>query len=103
MTDPVVPSAQPVQPGGVQPATYPGKTLGIVAVIVAIFFSLIGFILGLVARSQSKAAGYKNTPATAAIIIGIVLFVLGIIFWFSVGASIFNLCNSGQATCTTTN
>jgi len=63
-------------PAGVD---YPGKTLGIVAVIVAIFFNLIGLILGIVARNQSKQAGYKNTPATAAIIIGAVLLVLGII------------------------
>jgi hypothetical protein len=63
-------------PAGVD---YPGKTLGIVAVIVAIFFSLIGLILGVVARNQSKQAGYKNTPATAAIIIGAIFLVIGII------------------------
>jgi hypothetical protein len=62
------------------PAVIPGKTLGIVALILAILpFQLIGLILGIVANNQSKAAGYKNTVAKAAIIISIVLMVLGLI------------------------
>lgn len=58
---------------------YPGKILGVVAVVVAIFFNLIGLILGIVALNQSKKAGFKNGPALAAIVIGSVLVVLGII------------------------
>jgi hypothetical protein len=58
----------------------PGKTLGIVALILSILpFQLFGIILGFVARSQSKKVGAKNTPATAAIIVGFVLGALGII------------------------
>ena len=71
----------PVEPTpyGAAPATFPGKTLGIVGLILAIFFSLIGLIVSAVARSQSKKAGFKNTPATIGIVIGIVFLVLQII------------------------
>ena len=80
MTDPVVPPAQPAYTApGAAPATFPGKTLGIVAIPVAFFFSVIGIILGFVARSQSKAAGVKNTPATIAIVLGFVVLALTII------------------------
>jgi preprotein translocase subunit SecG len=51
------------------PADYPGKTLGIVALILTFFFTLLGLILGLVAQSQSKAAGVKNTPAKVAVVL----------------------------------
>ena len=60
-------------------APVPGKTLGIVALIVAIFFNVIGLILGIVALVQSRKAGAKNGPAVAAIIVGAVLFVIGVI------------------------
>ena len=58
---------------------YPGKTLGIVGLIVAIFANLIGLIISAIALSQSKKAGYKNTPALAGVIVGAVLLVIGII------------------------
>ncbi|MBG6055196.1 heme/copper-type cytochrome/quinol oxidase subunit 2 [Salinibacterium sp. CAN_S4] len=82
MTDPIIPPAQPTPPtyaAAGTPATVPGKTLGIVAIPVAIFFSVIGIILGFVAKSQSKKAGAKNTPATIAIIVGFVTLLLTII------------------------
>jgi len=88
MTDPVIPPAQPAYTGtSGTPATFPGKTLGIVAIPVAIFFSVIGIVLGFVARSQSKAAGVKNTPATIAIIIGFVVLALTIIISIIIGVS----------------
>lgn len=60
---------------------YPGKTLGVVGLVVAIFFNVIGLIISAIAFNQSKKAGYKNTPALVGIIIGAVLFGLGIILW----------------------
>ena len=54
------------------PVAVPGKTLGIVALVFAFLSSPIGFILGLVARSQSKKAGVSNTPATVAIVLGLI-------------------------------
>lgn len=81
MTDPIIPPAQPTPAyaAATTPATFPGKTLGIVAIPVAIFFSVIGIILGFVAKSQSKGAGVKNTPATVAIVVGFVVLILTII------------------------
>ncbi len=66
---------------------FPGKPLGIVGLILAIFFNLIGLIISAVALSQSRKAGYKNTPALAGIIVGAVLLVLGIIISIIVGIS----------------
>ncbi|MDQ1204432.1 hypothetical protein [Microbacterium sp. SORGH_AS_0862] len=60
---------------------YPGKTLGVVGLVVAIFFNVIGLIISAIAFNQSKKAGYKNTPALVGIIIGAVLFGLGVILW----------------------
>ena len=80
-----VPSSAPAQaPAGTD---FPGKTLGIVGLVLAIFFNLIGLIISAVALSQSKKAGYKNTPALVGIIIGAVLIVLGIIISIAVGVA----------------
>ncbi|MBD3943641.1 hypothetical protein IF188_18270, partial [Microbacterium sp. NEAU-LLC] len=73
-------AAPPAPYGAAAPgAPVPGKTLGIVALVVVFFASLIGLILGYVARSQSKAAGVPNTPAKVAIILGWVFIGLTII------------------------
>lgn len=77
---PAYSSAPPAPAGAPAPgAPVPGRTLGIVALVVAIFFNVIGLILGIVALVQSKKAGHKNGFAVAAIIVGAVLTVLGII------------------------
>lgn len=72
---------------------YPGKTLGIVGLIVAIFANIVGMIISIIAFNQSKSAGYKNTPALAGIIVGAVLAGLAIIatiIVFAVFAAAFN-------------
>lgn len=74
MTDPTPSSASAPAPVGENP----GKTLGIVAVILAFVFSVLGLILGFVAKRQSAAAGFTNGPATAAIVISIIVIVLWI-------------------------
>lgn len=71
--------AAPSYDQGGQQGPVPGKTLGIVAFVVTFFASVIGLILGIVAYVQSKKAGVKNGWALAAIILGAVLTVLGII------------------------
>ncbi|WP_375384898.1 DUF4190 domain-containing protein [uncultured Microbacterium sp.] len=79
--------APPIAPAYAAPgpaAPIPGRTLGIVAIFVAIFFNFIGLILGIVALVQSRKAGAKNGPAVAAIIIGAVLLVLGIVIAIAV-------------------
>ncbi|WP_368498002.1 hypothetical protein [Herbiconiux sp. A18JL235] len=61
------------------PADFPGRTLGIVGLVLAIVVPLVGVIVSAVAFSQSKKAGYPNTLARVGIIVGAVLTVLGLI------------------------
>ena len=74
-------------PAPAAPASAPGKTLGIVGLILSFFgpVSLIGLILSIVARSQSKKAGVSNTPATIGIVIGIIVLVITIISFIVAG------------------
>ncbi|VXB05552.1 conserved hypothetical protein [Microbacterium sp. 8M] len=61
-------------------ASVPGKTLGIVALVLTfVVSSVLGLILGYVARSQSRAVGYDNVPAKIAIIAGWILTALGVL------------------------
>lgn len=87
MTTPTpAPAPQPAPAGD-----FPGKTLGIVGLILAFVFSLAGLIVSIIANNQSKAAGYKNGLAKAGIILSIVFLVIGVIvtiIWVSVGASV---------------
>ena len=85
-TTPAPYGQQPAAPYGQQPAPYgapatdPGKTMAIIAVILPfVGFGLVGLILGIVAKVKSKKAGYKNTLALVAIIISIVAIVASII------------------------
>jgi predicted small secreted protein len=82
-------------PAPAAPASVPGKTLGIVGLILAFFgpVSLIGLILSIVAKVQSKNAGVKNTPATAGIIVSIIVIVLTIIFWVVIAGTLLAACN----------
>lgn len=73
------PQYQPGQQPAALPADYPGKTLGLVGLILAIVVPLVGLILSIVAQNQSKAAGYPNQLAKIGVIIGAILLVLGII------------------------
>ncbi|MBE7699727.1 DUF4190 domain-containing protein [Oerskovia sp. Sa1BUA8] len=83
--------------GAEAPATDPGKTLGIVGLVLSILgcTSLIGLILSIVALSKSKKAGYKNGIALAGIIVGAVLLVtsivVGIVLLVAGGAAVTDL------------
>lgn len=90
MTDVTPPPAAPA------PVASDGKTLGIIALVATFFISLLGIILGFVARSQSKKAGVKNTPATVAIVLGFIFLVLTII-WIIVAVVIGAAAFSGLA------
>lgn len=75
----------PTPAPGPAPASDAGKTLGIVGLVLAILAPVIGLIVSIIARNQSKAAGVENTPAKIGIIVGIVLtalYVIGIIIYF---------------------
>lgn len=93
----------PNQPGENPSGTYyqqpavedPGKTLGIVGLILSFFTALIGLIVSAVALNKSKKAGFKNTPALIGIIIGAlgtIAAIIGIIALVAVGASVANQC-----------
>lgn len=69
-----------------------GKTLGVVGLILAFLVPLVGLILSIIARGQSKRAGVPNGPAKAGIIVSIilmVLYVVGAIIIGVLGASLF--------------
>ena len=80
MTDSTPAPAAPTPSGTPAPAPagvdFPGKTLGIVGLVLAILVPLVGLIISVVANNQSKAAGYTNQIAKIGIIVGIVLTVL---------------------------
>ena len=77
MTDSTPAPAAPTPSGTPAPAPagvdFPGKTLGIVGLVLAILVPLVGLIISVVANNQSKAAGYTNQIAKIGIIVGIVL------------------------------
>ena len=53
---------------------YPGRTLGIVGLVLAILFSIVGMIVSIIAYRQSKDAGIRNIPAQAGIVLGAIFF-----------------------------
>lgn len=75
--------------------TYPGKTLGIVGLVLAFVFSLVGLILSAIALSQSKQAGYKNTPAKVGLILGIIFTAISVIWTIVAIAGMFAVASTG--------
>lgn len=70
----------PAYNGAAAAPVNPGKTMGIVSLILSIIgIHLIGVILGFVGLSQSKKAGQKNGFALAGVIIGFIGLILGLI------------------------
>lgn len=71
--------------GQMTPAAYPGKTLGIVAMVLSLVnfigipTSIVGLVMGYFARKESKAAGFENTPARIAIITGWILVIISVV------------------------
>ncbi|QIK64256.1 DUF4190 domain-containing protein [Leucobacter viscericola] len=95
-----VPPAQPAPaaPGvpaapayNAAPAAVPGKTLGIVGLILAFIMPLIGLILSIVAMVQSRKAGAKNIPA----LIGIIVGAIATIGWIIAIIAIIGLASAG--------
>ncbi|MFJ6678871.1 DUF4190 domain-containing protein [Microbacterium sp. NPDC091382] len=110
MTDPNQPNSQNIPPappayeapaygnapqynaGAPANAPVPGRTMAIVALILAIIpgTQLIGLILGIVALVQSRKAGAKNGLAIAAIIVSVVLMIIAIIVIIALVAAFAN-------------
>ena len=94
MTTPTpAPAPQPAPAGD-----FPGKTLGIVGLVLAILAPLVGLIISVVANNQSKAAGYPNQLAKIGIIVGAILTVVGIIIGIIWGVATAALISSGIPT-----
>lgn len=67
---------------GAQPtpaAQDPGRTLGIVGLVLAFFCNLVGLVISIIAYNRSKAAGFNNGIAKAGIIVGAVLTAIGLL------------------------
>lgn len=69
-------------PGYQAPGENPGKTMGIIGLVLSFLgcLSIVGIILSIVALNRSKKAGYGNGVAVAGIIVGAVVLIGSIIF-----------------------
>ncbi len=67
-------------------AENPGKTLGIVGLVLAFVANIVGLIVSIIALRKSKKAGFKNGFALAGIIISIVSIIVGTIVVISIFA-----------------
>lgn len=63
------------------PVEDPGKTLGIVGLVLAFVAPLIGLIISIIARNQSKNAGFENKLAKYGIIASIIIMVLIVVIY----------------------
>ena len=74
-------------PGYSAPAQDPGKTMGIVGLVLSFLgcLSIVGLILSIIAFNKSKKAGYKNGVALAGIIVGAVVLVISIVVGIVLG------------------
>ena len=87
------PQASPV-PGGTPsyaaPAQDPGKTMGIVGLVLSFLgcLSIAGLIVSILAYNKSKKAGYKNGIALAGIIVGAVVLVISVIVGIVTGVGL---------------
>ncbi|MBA8793783.1 hypothetical protein FHX74_001388 [Friedmanniella endophytica] len=57
----------------------PGRTLGIVGLVLSIVANVVGLIVSIVAYKQSKNAGFENGVAKAGIIVGAITTGLTVI------------------------
>ncbi|MCA0228674.1 DUF4190 domain-containing protein [Patescibacteria group bacterium] len=78
---------QPAPPVQGYAAEDPGKTMGIISLVLGLLnIGLVGLILGIMARSKSKAAGYNNGVALAGIIVSVITMIGTIIAVISIVA-----------------
>lgn len=92
MTDVPPPPPAAAAPAPAPAPVNPGKTMGIVSLILSIIgIHLVGVILGFVGLSQSKKAGQKNGFAIAGIIIGFIGMALLLLFLTLGGALVGSL------------
>lgn len=84
------------------PAEDPGKTLGIIGLVLCFVFALAGLIVSIIAKKKSEAAGFmNNTPAKVGVILGWVFTIIGFIILVIYIIAFIILLNSGEMTPTT--
>ena len=77
---PEAPAGQnPGMPGASLGAEDPGKTMGIISIVLAFVFSLAGLIVGIIARKKSKDAGFPGTLGTIGAVLSAIFMILGVI------------------------
>jgi hypothetical protein len=71
----------PAQPGTAGPGVDadPGRTLGIIGLVLAFVVSVAGIIVSAIALRESRRAGYSNGFALAGLILSIVFTVVGLV------------------------
>jgi hypothetical protein len=65
-------------------AEYPGRTLGVVALVLSFFSQIPALIMGIIAWVWSNKVGRSNVPAKVAVAVSatlLVLIVLAIVGW----------------------
>lgn len=93
----------------------PGRVLGIVGLILAIFVSVVGLVISIVARRKSSKAGHKNGIALAGIVVGVIttigtiIAIIALVYAASIGTNLVQQCkghpnhpvtiNGQQVTC----
>ena len=60
-------------------AEYPGRTLGVVALVLSFFLQIPALIMGIIAWVWSNKVGRSNVPAKVAVAVSAALMVLGIL------------------------
>jgi hypothetical protein len=58
----------------------PGKTLGVVALVLSIPLALVSLVLGVVGLVKSRRAGQRNWWAVAAIVVSF-LVIVAVVIW----------------------
>lgn len=77
------------------PAEDPGKTLGIIGLVLSILVPIAGLIVSIIAKKKSEAANFVNTPAKVGVILGWIFTILGVIGLIIYIIAIVALINSG--------
>ena len=72
---------QSAPPAEVSHTTYPGQTLGIVALTLAFFLQIPALAMGIVAWVWSHKAGKNNIPAKVSVYVSAALIVIGTFFF----------------------
>jgi hypothetical protein len=79
--------------------TDPGQTLGILSLVFAFIFPLVGLVLGIIGHSKSKKAGFKNGLSIAGIVISIVSIIVTTLIFMAVVGLGFWAVNESKKIC----